>query len=476
MKTHPKSSQSKRIGNYRILKELGEGTFGKVKLAVHQATSEKVAIKILHKSKILDSSDIDRITREIQILKLIRHPGLIQLYEIIETPQKIYLVMEFASGGDLFEYISSKTTLPEPESCLIFQQILSSIEYLHRLQIAHRDIKPENLLLDSTKRIKLADFGLSNQYKPGNTLRTACGSPCYAAPEMVAGKKYCPLSVDIYSCGIVLYVMLTGNLPFDHPNTTILYKKIMAGDYAIPETVSPQARELISGMLATDPRKRFSIAQIKAGAWYMLVSQRIEEGIIVGYQKIPVDRRVIDKLREYNIDVEAAVKAVEGCKHNSLTAAYYLVEKRKRENSEGIQRENEREVEEAGSDNSFLQSVNRHVQAAEMKMFRIIECQGIKKRERKEKVANSKLSSLPDIKVNTPNHRKGISVNYENRTSVQTRRTAVYDLNKTLDMKRGEKIAINNKNEAEKKVITKNFKITRRYDDENMMHVLGSAF
>ena len=187
----------KIIGNYRIGKEIGEGTFGKVKLATHSITQENVAVKILEKSKISEASDIDRITREIYILKIIRHPNIIQLYEIIENSKKIYLVMEYASGGELFDYISNNGKLTEQEACKFYQQLVSGIEYLHNLNIVHRDLKPENLLLDYNKNIKIVDFGLSNIYKANELLKTSCGSPCYAAPEMIANKKYIPLCVDI---------------------------------------------------------------------------------------------------------------------------------------------------------------------------------------------------------------------------------------------------------------------------------------
>ena len=180
-----------------ISKTIGEGTFGKVKLATHILTGEKVAVKILEKAKIIDVNDVERVAREIHILKMIRHPNIIQLYEIIETPKQLYLIMEYASGGELFEYIVSHTRIKELEACVLFQQIIAGVEYITKLNIVHRDLKPENLLLDHKKQIKIVDFGLSNTYKPGTTLKTACGSPCYAAPEMIAGKRYQGSQVDI---------------------------------------------------------------------------------------------------------------------------------------------------------------------------------------------------------------------------------------------------------------------------------------
>lgn len=189
--------KSKNIGQYVLGRTIGEGTFGKVKIGTHNLTNEKVAVKILEKERIKDIADIERVAREIHILKLIRHPNIIQLYEIIETPVKLFLIMEYASGGELFDYIVTQHRVKEPEACKFFQQILSGIEYIHKLGIVHRDLKPENLLLDDNKNIKIVDFGLSNTYKDNETLNTACGSPCYAAPEMIAGKEYHGLKVDI---------------------------------------------------------------------------------------------------------------------------------------------------------------------------------------------------------------------------------------------------------------------------------------
>ena len=150
--------------------------------------------------------------------------------------------MEYASGGELFDYIVKRKRLDETEASKFMHQILSGIQYIHKNGIVHRDLKPENLLLDHNKNVKIVDFGLSNQYKPGQKLKTACGSPCYAAPEMIAGKRYECLNVDIWSCGIILYAMLCGYLPFEDPNTNKLYKKIIAGDFDLPKILSSDAK------------------------------------------------------------------------------------------------------------------------------------------------------------------------------------------------------------------------------------------
>ncbi|EGR27300.1 protein kinase domain protein, partial [Ichthyophthirius multifiliis] len=272
--------------NKNIDKTIGEGTFGKVKLGIHIETNEKVAIKILEKNKIIEQADVERVAREILILKMLRHPNIIQLYEIIETPKQLYLIMEYASGGELFDYIVANQRINEKESCKYIQQILSGVEYLHNLNITHRDLKPENLLLDYKKNIKIVDFGLSNIYKNKELLKTACGSPCYAAPEMIAGQKYEGLSVDIWSTGIIMFALICGYLPFEDSNTSILYKKIMAGEFQIPRFVSNEGKDLLKQILNIDPQKRIKIENIRKHIWYQQCKQNLGEGIILGISKI----------------------------------------------------------------------------------------------------------------------------------------------------------------------------------------------
>lgn len=316
------------------MKSIGQGTFGKVKLGIHTLTGEKVAVKILEKEKICDVADVERVSREIHILKLIRHPNIIQLYEvipkqIIETPTKIYLIMEYASGGELFDYIVEKTRLPEEEACKFYQQICSGIEYIHKLKIVHRDLKPENLLLDNKKNIKIVDFGLSNIYTNEEFLKTACGSPCYAAPEMIAGKNYDGLKADIWSSGVILFAMSCGYLPFEDENTSKLYKKILAGDYKCPKFISDELRELIQKILETDPEKRLSIPEIRQHTWVKQVQIDTRPGILTGYDTILVDKNILAKLLNYgDFDLNYAQKCIEANKHNHITTLYNLLLKK----------------------------------------------------------------------------------------------------------------------------------------------------
>ena len=219
--------------------------------------------------------------------------------QIIETSRQLFLIMEYACGGELFDHIVKRKKLKEAEACKFFQQVISGVEYIHRCGICHRDLKPENLLLDESKNIKIVDFGLSNTYGDGGLLKTACGSPCYAAPEMIAGKKYHGLASDIWSCGIILYAMTCGYLPFEDPNTNKLYKKILACDYTIPSSLSLNLQDLMKKILNTDPAKRISIENIRTHDWYTKIRSVEMEGVIIGKDRIPVISEFIDELRNH---------------------------------------------------------------------------------------------------------------------------------------------------------------------------------
>ncbi|KAG5184181.1 SNF1-related protein kinase [Tribonema minus] len=256
------------IGHYRLKTTLGIGAFGKVKLAEHTETSLKVAIKIINKGRIKSLDMMDKVRREIHILSMCRHPHIIRLYEVIDTPSDIFVVMEYVSGGELFDSIVSKGRLGPDEARTIFQQFISGVEYLHFHRIVHRDLKPENLLLDAHGNVKIADFGLSNWMRDGDFLRTSCGSPNYAAPEVISGTLYAGPEVDVWSCGVILYALLCGSLPFDDESIPSLFRKIKSGMYSLPSHLSQLARDLIPRMLVVDPMKRITIPEIRAHPWF----------------------------------------------------------------------------------------------------------------------------------------------------------------------------------------------------------------
>lgn len=231
------------------------------------ATHARVALKIINR-KTLSKSDMQgRIEREISYLRLLRHPHIIKLYDVIKSKDEIIMVIEYA-GKELFDYIVQKGKMDEPEARRFFQQIISAVEYCHRHKIVHRDLKPENLLLDENLDVKIADFGLSNIMTDGNFLKTSCGSPNYAAPEVISGKLYAGPEVDVWSCGVILYVMLCGRLPFDDEFIPVLFKKISGGVYTIPNDLSPGAKHLLQRMLVVNPLNRITVQEIMEDEWF----------------------------------------------------------------------------------------------------------------------------------------------------------------------------------------------------------------
>lgn len=226
---------------------------------------------------------------------MMRHPNIIQLYELIESRKYLFLVMEYCPNGELFDYIVRKERLQVDEACRFYQQLVSGVQYLHSLGIVHRDLKPENMLLDEQYNIKIVDFGLSNTYNAGDRLRTACGSPCYAAPEMVLGKLYDPLAIDLWSSGVILYAMLTGYLPFEDNNNSVLYKKIINLDYKVPSFVEPCARTLITKLII-GPEKRLTLEAVKQTEFFRTLSTNERNGIKVGECRTPVDADYVSEV------------------------------------------------------------------------------------------------------------------------------------------------------------------------------------
>ncbi|OAC99876.1 hypothetical protein MUCCIDRAFT_146914 [Mucor lusitanicus CBS 277.49] len=270
--THSQQQKPKKcIGDYVVGKTLGKGASGRVKLGVHRHTGEQVAIKIISKAHLAANPAIEKaVRREIAIMKLIHHPNVMSLIDVIDDPASsdLYLILEYVEGGELFEYLVSKGRLGEAEARHHFQQIILGLDYCHHHLICHRDLKPENLLLNSRNSIKIADFGMASLQPLGSMLETSCGSPHYASPEIVAGMPYNGSSCDIWSCGVILYALLTGHLPFDDENIRQLLKKVKSGKYIMPDNISRSAQDLIRRILVVDPSKRLNMQQIMSHPWF----------------------------------------------------------------------------------------------------------------------------------------------------------------------------------------------------------------
>ncbi|KAF7833647.1 CBL-interacting serine/threonine-protein kinase 3-like isoform X1 [Senna tora] len=290
----------RRVGKYEVGRTIGEGTFAKVKFARNSETNEPVAIKILDKEKVLKHKMAEQIRREIATMKLIKHPNVVQLYEVssshiglginscqarsvviptcallfsrvMGSRTKIYIVLEFVTGGELFDKIVNHGRMSENEARRYFQQLINAVDYCHSRGVYHRDLKPENLLLDAYGNLKVSDFGLSalsQQVKDDGLLHTTCGTPNYVAPEVLDDGGYDGAMADLWSCGVILFVLLAGYLPFDESNLMNLYKKISAAEFTCPPWLSFSARKLITRILDPNPMTRITISEILDDEWF----------------------------------------------------------------------------------------------------------------------------------------------------------------------------------------------------------------
>ncbi|XP_050961952.1 serine/threonine-protein kinase BRSK2 isoform X3 [Labeo rohita] len=261
------SQAAQYVGPYRLEKTLGKGQTGLVKLGVHCITGQKVAIKIVNREK-LSESVLMKVEREIAILKLIEHPHVLKLYDVYENNKYLYLVLEHVSGGELFDYLVKKGRLTPKEARKFFRQIISALDFCHSHSICHRDLKPENLLLDEKNNIRIADFGMASLQVGDSLLETSCGSPHYACPEVIRGEKYDGRRADVWSCGVILFALLVGALPFDHDNLRQLLEKVKSGVFHMPHFIPPDCQALLRGMIEVNPEKRLTLEDIQKHPWY----------------------------------------------------------------------------------------------------------------------------------------------------------------------------------------------------------------
>ncbi|CAA0805901.1 CBL-interacting serine/threonine-protein kinase 3 [Striga hermonthica] len=261
----------RRIGKYEVGRTIGEGTYAKVKFARNSENGQHVAIKILDKDTILKHKMAEQLKREIETMKLIKHPNVVRIYEVMGSKTKIYIVLEFVTGGELFDKIVNHGRMREDEARRYFQQLIDAVDYCHSRGVFHRDLKPENLLLDSAGNLKVSDFGLSalsQQVSDDGLLHTTCGTPNYVAPEVLNDRGYNGATADLWSCGVILFVLLAGYLPFDDSNLMNLYKKISSAEFTCPPWISFGSMKLIARILDPNPENRITIPDIREDGWF----------------------------------------------------------------------------------------------------------------------------------------------------------------------------------------------------------------
>ncbi|XP_014207623.1 serine/threonine-protein kinase MARK2 isoform X3 [Copidosoma floridanum] len=324
LSSRSRTSEEPHIGKYKLLKTIGKGNFAKVKLAKHVPTGKEVAIKIIDKTQ-LNPGSLQKLFREVRIMKMLDHPNIVKLFQVIETEKTLYLVMEYASGGEVFDYLVLHGRMKEKEARAKFRQIVSAVQYCHQKKIIHRDLKAENLLLDSEMNIKIADFGFSNEFTPGNKLDTFCGSPPYAAPELFQGKKYDGPEVDVWSLGVILYTLVSGSLPFDGSTLRELRERVLRGKYRIPFYMSTDCEALLKKFLVLNPTKRASLETIMKDKWMNMGYEDDELKPYLEPEPDYKDHKRIEALASMGYTRSEIEDSLSQAKYDDVFATYLLL-------------------------------------------------------------------------------------------------------------------------------------------------------
>jgi len=343
-----------RIGNYIFEKVIGTGTFASVKLARNVITQNLVAVKVLPKDNLVDLDSLARFQREVNLLKDLDHPLIAEFYELLDDDFNFYILMEYVANGNLLDFVNNSGELSEKDARHYFSQLICVLEYLHEEKsIAHRDLKAENVLLDRHNNIRLIDFGLSNIFTTGNPmLKTACGSPAYAPPEMIKGEKY-DVMADIWSAGILLYAMIMGELPFEDDNMQRLLQKIVYTEPKYPSSISPSLKDLFQKILTKDPKARATIYEIKTHPWFTgfghnhFFDNQIKQNPLLKIfcsdnGKLLIDENVINEIQEYGIDTSNLENNIKHNRYDHVVALYRMIKKERIiENMRTLSTENE---------------------------------------------------------------------------------------------------------------------------------------
>lgn len=323
------------VGNYDLGKTIGRGQFGKVKLARHVLTGEKVAVKIIRKRK-LDPETMKLIRREIYIMKMLEHSHIIRLYEVLETQRVLFLIMEYASGGEALDFVIAKGKMSEERARKLFRQVLHAVSYCHKRSVCHRDLKAENILLDADLNAKVIDFGFARIFDRSSLLGTYCGSPTYAAPELVKREPYEGPPVDVWSMGVLLFVLVTGKLPFESTDFKELYAKILSADYEIPDFVSPDCADIIRRMLTVDPAQRATSSELRRHRWLKVKrpprsstsaspKSLADSAVRRGVSSEQLNQSVLDQMSLLGFSERQVKESISGDSYDSAAGTYRLL-------------------------------------------------------------------------------------------------------------------------------------------------------
>ncbi|KAL5006823.1 hypothetical protein ScPMuIL_015629 [Solemya velum] len=311
-------------------------------MGIHCVTGRRVAIKIVNREK-LSESVLMKVEREIAIMKLIEHPHVLGLFDVYENKKYLYLILEHVSGGELFDYLVKKGRLTPKEARRFFRQIISALDFCHSHNICHRDLKPENLLLDDKNNLRVADFGMASLQVEGSMLETSCGSPHYACPEVIRGEKYDGRRADVWSCGVILYALLVGALPFDDDNLRQLLEKVKKGVFHIPHFVPPDCQNLLRGMIEVDPERRLTLEEIHRHPWVIAglkqdpelelpVLQMVQTSVLPSVEDLDPDVLSTMSSLQCFKDKDKLIQELLSSKHNTEKVVYFLLLDRKLRN------------------------------------------------------------------------------------------------------------------------------------------------
>jgi len=324
--------RSNRVGCYEIIKTIGKGNFATVKLASHIYTKEKVAIKIVDKTR-MDPENLKKVKREIDILRKLDHPHIIKLYQVMHSEKALYLVTEYAPGGEVFDQLLSNGKMLEKDARRCFKQICTALYYCHQRDVVHRDLKVENVLLDSNGDVKLADFGFSNYQKEGHLMKTWCGSPPYAAPELFEGREYNGPKADVWSLGVVLFVLVCGGLPFEDTDLPTLRTRVLSGKYRIPFYMSHECEDLLRRMLKVDPDQRYTLKQVFRHPWMKIggpdpgFETQIKEceDLEKDQKEENLNDHLLNEMERAGLNRERVVSSIRLKRFDNFSTCYYLM-------------------------------------------------------------------------------------------------------------------------------------------------------